>query len=154
MLYCSEKQNIEMHLCVHFSRLGWKCDQYVLWQAALAAAENKGKDLDSDQAEVIGTTDGPSELIPLAEEEHVESVVDQMDTLTISVTPVVSTTSSNPDDCWGPGISGPDIDKKIRALKKKVNFIAKTHKKLFHSVICIFFFQGITHNKLDSNIYI
>ena len=111
--------------------MGWKCDQYVLWQAALAAVENKSNDLDSDQAEVIGTTDGPSELIPLAEEEDVESVVDQMDTLTISAVPVVCNTSSNTDDCWGPGPSGPDIDKKIRAVKKKVNFIAMTHNNFF-----------------------
>lgn len=89
-------------------------------QAALAAVENKSNDLDSDQAEVIGTTDGPSELIPLAEEEDMESVVDQMDTLTISAVPVVCNTSSNTDDGWGPGPSGPDIDKKIRAVKKKI----------------------------------
>ncbi|KAJ0976049.1 hypothetical protein J5N97_018014 [Dioscorea zingiberensis] len=89
-------------------------------QAALALAENKGNDLDSDQAEVIKSADGPSELIPHTGEEHVESVVGKMDSLTISTASVASSTSTNVDDGCGPGTSGPDIDKKIRALKKKI----------------------------------
>lgn len=88
----------------------------VTWQAAqVSLASDKGKNLDPDAAgeattgDVVSADDAGQRL------EVVESVADQMTKLAVSVTSSDSTENSKPE---GPGL---DLDKKIRALKKKVN---------------------------------
>lgn len=85
-------------------------------QAALAASDSKGKDLDVEQAGKLKIEEN------LADEkqnrlEHVEAVTDQMCSLSVSSASEVASPSANQIEN-----SGPDIDKRIRALKKKVRF--------------------------------
>lgn len=87
----------------------------VTWQAAqVSLASDKGKNLDPDAAGEATTGDMVSADDAGQRLEAVESVADQMNKLAVSVTSD-SMENSKPE---GPGL---DLDKKIRALKKKVN---------------------------------
>ena len=79
------------------------------WQAAL----DKGKNLEKNE---------PSAEDSCQETEAVKSVVSQMNDLAVSVNSAVVTPPSNSTQCSTPDPI-PDIDKKIRALKKKVKFL-------------------------------
>lgn len=77
-----------------------------MWQAAL----EKGKNPENDEvSSAENSVDGP---------DQVESVMSQINNLAISANPVVP--PSNSTESSGMGDSLQDIDKKIRALKKKV----------------------------------
>ena len=52
--------------------------------------------------------------------EFVESVASQMNELTVTENPTTVTPPSESIECLNPGGAAPDIDKRIRALKKKV----------------------------------
>lgn len=91
---------------------------FIIWtvdlRAALAASDDKGKDSDLE-AEKLKTEESlldEKELIS----EHVSTVTDQISNLSVSSMSEVASTSMDQIDN-----SGPDIDKRIRALKKKVN---------------------------------
>lgn len=72
-----------------------------------------------------------SEEIPSAELvpqrlESVDSVTDQMGRISVSTTSVVVSPSTDSNEGPKPENSGPDIEKRIRALKKKVTSIFMT----------------------------
>ncbi|XP_043714355.1 partner of Y14 and mago-like isoform X4 [Telopea speciosissima] len=78
------------------------------------AALEKGKNLESNST---GEVPSAEDVVPRSE--AVESVAHQMNTLAVSEIPSVVAPSADSTECsstWGPG---PDIDKRIRALKKK-----------------------------------
>ncbi|XP_043714354.1 partner of Y14 and mago-like isoform X3 [Telopea speciosissima] len=79
------------------------------------AALEKGKNLESNST---GEVPSAEDVVPRSE--AVESVAHQMNTLAVSEIPSVVAPSADSTECsstWGPG---PDIDKRIRALKKKI----------------------------------
>ncbi|KAK1302049.1 hypothetical protein QJS10_CPB12g01716 [Acorus calamus] len=105
-------------------------------QVALSSSEpDKGKDSVLDVEEIDGEAASPE--VSACRSEHVESVVCQMNMLSMSAAatppsgsspdpinggfnsgdPVPSSNSAESSDL---GCSGPDLDKKIRALKKKI----------------------------------
>lgn len=103
-------------------------------QAALVSlASDEEKNLDSKAAGEGRTEDLVSTEYVGQRSEVVESVAHQMNKLSVcttprlSIPPSVSTESSNPG---GPGL---DLDKKIRALKKKVNSLHICH------LVCVCF---------------
>lgn len=59
--------------------------------------------------------------------ESVESVTDQMGSISLSTASVVVSPSANLKEAPKPEASEPDIDKRIRALKKKVIFSCLVH---------------------------
>lgn len=77
-----------------------------MWQAAL----EKGKNPENDEvSSAENSVDGP---------DQVESVVSQINNLAVSANPVVPPSNSTESPAMGDSV--PDVDKKIRALKKKV----------------------------------
>lgn len=89
---------------------------YFTWQAALVSlASDKGKNLDPEAAGEATTGHVVSADATGQRSEPVELVAAQLNKLVVSATSLDSTESSNP------GVPGPDLDKKMRALKKKVN---------------------------------
>ncbi|XP_038986033.1 partner of Y14 and mago-like [Phoenix dactylifera] len=89
-------------------------------QSALASSTEKGKNLDSEQAEMIKSEEIPSAELMTQRLESVESVTDQMGRISVSATSVVISPSTDLKEDPKPENSGPDIDKRIRALKKKI----------------------------------
>ncbi|RRT45748.1 hypothetical protein B296_00042561 [Ensete ventricosum] len=85
------------------------------------AALEKEKNLDTEQDEVIKTELGPSAESIAQGEESVELVTDQIGRISVSATPVVVSPSTNTVEIPKPEFSGVDLDKRIRALKKKVS---------------------------------
>ncbi|XP_072972582.1 partner of Y14 and mago [Typha angustifolia] len=83
-------------------------------QASLASSTDKGKNLDLEHAEVEISQEVPSGP------STVESVTSHMSSISISETPVVVSPSTDSVESPKPGSSGQELDKKIRALKKKV----------------------------------
>ncbi|KAJ6848300.1 partner of Y14 and mago-like isoform X2 [Iris pallida] len=86
-------------------------------QAAMASLSDKGKDLDSEQAESL-TSEAPAETLNRLQ--SVETVTSQISNLSFSATPVVAGPSTDQIETTKPEESAPDIDKRIRALKKKI----------------------------------
>ncbi|XP_059648136.1 partner of Y14 and mago isoform X2 [Cornus florida] len=87
----------------------------------LQATLDKGKNLDKD--EVSSAEDGSHGM------ESFDSVASQMNELTISAVPTVVKTPSNSTECLMPADPVPDIDKKIRALKKKIRLTEALQQK-------------------------
>ncbi|KAJ6816370.1 partner of Y14 and mago-like isoform X2 [Iris pallida] len=87
-------------------------------QAAMASLADKGKDLDSEQAENL-SSETPVALDRL---ESLETVTNQISSLSFSATPVVAGPSTDPIETTKTEESAPDIDKRIRAIKKKATF--------------------------------
>ncbi|XP_010926441.1 partner of Y14 and mago [Elaeis guineensis] len=89
-------------------------------QAALASSTEKGKNLDSEQAGMVKSEEMPSAELAPQRLESVDSVTDQMGRISVSTTSVVVRPSTDSKEGPKPENSGPDIDKRIRALKKKI----------------------------------
>ncbi|KAA8545539.1 hypothetical protein F0562_020323 [Nyssa sinensis] len=85
------------------------------------AALDKGKDLETN--EVLSAEDGSHGT------ESVVSVASQMNELSISANPSVVNPPSNSTECLTPGDHVPDIDKRIRALKKKIRLTEAQQQK-------------------------
>ncbi|XP_072990628.1 partner of Y14 and mago isoform X2 [Typha latifolia] len=83
-------------------------------RASLASSTDKGKNLDLEHAEVEISQEVPSGP------STVESMTSHMNSISISETPVVVSPSTDSVESPKPGSSGQELDKKIRALKKKV----------------------------------
>ncbi|XP_057493025.1 partner of Y14 and mago-like [Actinidia eriantha] len=83
------------------------------------AALDKGKNLENNE---------PSAEDSCQETEAVKSVVSQMNDLSVSVNSAVVTPPSNSTQCPTPDPI-PDIDKKIRALKKKIRLTEAQQQK-------------------------
>lgn len=61
--------------------------------------------------------------------EFVESVASQMNELTVTENPTTVTPPSESIECLNPGGAAPDIDKRIRALKKKIRLTEAQQQK-------------------------
>ena len=87
-----------------------------LWQAALDKGKNLEQMVDGEvnQDGVLSAEDVNHGS------EFVESVASQMNELTVTENPTTVTPPSESIECLNPGGAAPDIDKRIRALKKKV----------------------------------
>uniref|UniRef100_A0A5B6YL06 Putative partner of Y14 and mago n=1 Tax=Davidia involucrata TaxID=16924 RepID=A0A5B6YL06_DAVIN len=85
------------------------------------AALDKGKNLEKN--EVSSAEDGSHEM------ESVESVASQMNELSISANPAIVDPPSNSTECLTLGDPVPDIDKRIRALKKKIRLTEAQQQK-------------------------
>lgn len=81
-----------------------------MWQAAL----DKDKNLEDTVDGVLSAEDMNHGS------ESVESVASQMNELTVNENPTTVTPPSESIECLNTGGAAPDIDKRIRALKKKV----------------------------------
>ncbi|THU55874.1 hypothetical protein C4D60_Mb11t11250 [Musa balbisiana] len=84
------------------------------------AALEKEKTLDTEQAEVIKTESVPSAESIAQGEESVELVTDQISRISVFATPVVVSPSTDTVEIPKAESSGVDLDKRIRALKKKI----------------------------------
>ncbi|XP_077224021.1 partner of Y14-MAGO isoform X2 [Tasmannia lanceolata] len=93
-------------------------------QAALASsASDKEKNMDS---EATGDTPAVEDTGPITE--PIESVARQIDMLSISASPMVVGPSSDSTESSNPGGPGQDLDKRIRALKKKIRLTEALEK--------------------------
>ena len=97
----------------------------------MQAALEKEKTLDTEQAEVIKTEPVPSAESIAQGEESVELVTDQISRISVSATPVVVSPSTDTVEIPKAESSGVDLDKRIRALKKKVSLICLYVLKIF-----------------------
>ncbi|MQL99373.1 hypothetical protein Taro_032097 [Colocasia esculenta] len=88
-------------------------------QAALASAEDKGKSLDSNEAGQLDTG-----RLPATEQvnstESMDSLTNQITVLSVSEELWADVPPSDMQGTLSPAGPGPDLDKKIRALKKKI----------------------------------
>ncbi|KAJ4966277.1 hypothetical protein NE237_018126 [Protea cynaroides] len=88
------------------------------------AADEKGKDLESKTTGKV-----PSAEHAGLRSEAVESVAHQMNMLAVSETPSVVVPSPEPTESSSMGGPDPDLDKRIRSLKKKIRLTeAQLHK--------------------------
>ncbi|XP_062210669.1 partner of Y14 and mago-like isoform X2 [Phragmites australis] len=85
-----------------------------------SSTNDKGKSLDIEEAGA-GETDKVLPSKTDKQRDSVDSVTKQISGIAISESPVIATPSTNATDNSQPESSAPDIDKKIRALKKKSN---------------------------------
>jgi partner of Y14 and mago protein len=83
------------------------------------STNDKGKSLDIEEIDAVETVKVPSSKNN-KQRDAVDSVAEQIRGITISEPPVVATPSTNSADNLQAESSAPEIDKKIRALKKKV----------------------------------
>uniref|UniRef100_A0ACD5XND8 Uncharacterized protein n=1 Tax=Avena sativa TaxID=4498 RepID=A0ACD5XND8_AVESA len=83
------------------------------------STNDKGKSLDIEEIDAGETDKVPSSKIN-KQRDTVDSVAEQIRGIAISEPPVVATPSTNVADNLQAESSAPEIDKKIRALKKKI----------------------------------
>nr|CAD1832956.1 unnamed protein product [Ananas comosus var. bracteatus] len=87
--------------------------------AALASSSDKGKNLD-DQAEVLKAEEVSLSQIKPQQSDASGSIVEQMNRISISEVPVEVGSFTDSAEVPKDRSSGPDLDKRIRALKKKI----------------------------------
>lgn len=85
------------------------------------AALDKGKTLEKNE---VSSTEDDQALEP------VDAVVSQINDLTVSANSSATTPRTNSTECSIPGDHVPDIDKKIRALKKKIRLTEAQQQKM------------------------
>lgn len=83
------------------------------------STNDKGKGLDIEEVDA-GETDKVHSSKTNKQRDTVDSVAEQISGITISESPVLATPSTNVVDNLQAESSAPEIDKKIRALKKKI----------------------------------
>ncbi|CAA7395192.1 unnamed protein product [Spirodela intermedia] len=96
-------------------------------QAALASTVDDDKDLDSEESRQADNGVASSAQLQLDRIESVDSVISQMTVLSVSEAPSPAGQSQELEDISVSLVPGADLDKKIRAIKKKIR-LAEQYK--------------------------